>query len=113
MPICDGIEACKRIRLLEGKRKVPTSLPGTFLQRVCSVPRCFIFSFAVVVALTADCQESTKQLCLSAGMNAFFAKPLKRSEFTQRRERTDRSNCLPHRRSSATVIYVLTSIGIV
>lgn len=31
-----------------------------------------------VVALSADCQESTKQLCLSAGMNAFFSKPLRR-----------------------------------
>ncbi|KAL5518690.1 CHK1 [Sanghuangporus vaninii] len=59
MPICDGIDACKRIRLLEGKHKVTTILP--------------------IVALTADCQESTKQLCLSAGMNAFFAKPLKKT----------------------------------
>lgn len=29
MPICDGIEACKRIRLLENKRKVSISLPST------------------------------------------------------------------------------------
>ena len=28
MPVCDGIEACKRIRLLEGKRKVPVTLPS-------------------------------------------------------------------------------------
>lgn len=58
MPICDGIDACKRIRLLEGRNKVTTTLP--------------------IVALSADCQESTKQLCLSAGMNAFFSKPLKK-----------------------------------
>jgi CheY-like chemotaxis protein len=34
-----------------------------------------------VVALSADCQDSTKMLCLSAGMNSFLSKPLKKSEF--------------------------------
>lgn len=28
MPICDGIEACKRIRLAESKRKVQILLPS-------------------------------------------------------------------------------------
>ncbi|PBL00451.1 histidine kinase [Armillaria gallica] len=60
MPICDGVEAAKRIRMLENKRKCQVMLP--------------------IVALSADCQESTKQLCLSAGMNAFFSKPLKKSD---------------------------------
>ncbi|KAH9850662.1 histidine kinase [Lenzites betulinus] len=60
MPICDGVEACKRVRIHEGKRKVPILLP--------------------IVALSADCQESTKQLCLSAGMNGFFSKPLKKND---------------------------------
>ncbi|KIP05676.1 hypothetical protein PHLGIDRAFT_128752 [Phlebiopsis gigantea 11061_1 CR5-6] len=60
MPICDGVEACKRIRLLESARRTGTLLP--------------------IVALSADCQESTKQLCLSAGMNAFLSKPLKRND---------------------------------
>ncbi|KAH9945631.1 histidine kinase [Amylocystis lapponica] len=60
MPICDGVEACKRVRILENKRKVPVSLP--------------------IVALSADCQESTKQLCLSAGMNVFLSKPLKKGD---------------------------------
>ncbi|KAI0757423.1 histidine kinase [Daedaleopsis nitida] len=60
MPICDGVEACKRLRILEGKRKVEIVLP--------------------IVALSADCQESTKQLCLSAGMNGFFSKPLKKND---------------------------------
>ncbi|KAF5392631.1 hypothetical protein D9757_002167 [Collybiopsis confluens] len=41
MPICDGVEASKKIRVLENKRKVPVMLP--------------------IVALSADCQESTKQ----------------------------------------------------
>ncbi|KAF5355680.1 hypothetical protein D9756_004007 [Leucocoprinus leucothites] len=60
MPVCDGVEAAKRLRLLESKRKAPILLP--------------------VVALSADCQEATKQLCLSAGMNAFFSKPLKKND---------------------------------
>ncbi|TCD66765.1 hypothetical protein EIP91_000956 [Steccherinum ochraceum] len=60
MPICDGVEACKRLRVLENKRRVPKTLP--------------------IVALSADCQESTKQLCLSAGMNAFLSKPLRKSD---------------------------------
>ncbi|KAJ2919335.1 hypothetical protein MD484_g1075, partial [Candolleomyces efflorescens] len=60
MPICDGVEAAKRIRVLERKRKVPVILP--------------------IVALSADCQESTKQLCLSAGMNFFLSKPLRKNE---------------------------------
>ncbi|OSX67898.1 hypothetical protein POSPLADRAFT_1043081 [Postia placenta MAD-698-R-SB12] len=60
MPICDGVEASKRLRIMENKRRVPMVLP--------------------IIALSADCQESTKQLCLSAGMNAFFSKPLKKGD---------------------------------
>ncbi|KAF7367339.1 Histidine kinase [Mycena sanguinolenta] len=60
MPVCDGVEAAKRLRHLEEKRKTTISLP--------------------IIALSADCQESTKQLCLSAGMNAFFSKPLRKSD---------------------------------
>lgn len=60
MPVCDGVEAAKRLRSLENRRKVPEFLP--------------------VVALSADCQESTKMLCLSAGMNSFLSKPLKKSD---------------------------------
>ncbi|KAI1786301.1 histidine kinase [Ganoderma leucocontextum] len=60
MPICDGVEACKRLRVLEGKRRVPVPLP--------------------IVALSADCQESTKQLCLSSGMNGFLSKPLRKTD---------------------------------
>ncbi|KAF8912937.1 dual-domain HisK/Mak2 protein kinase [Gymnopilus junonius] len=60
MPICDGVEAAKRLRDLERKLNAPVMLP--------------------IVALSADCQDSTKQLCLSAGMNAFFSKPLKKND---------------------------------
>ncbi|KAH9921391.1 histidine kinase [Fomitopsis serialis] len=60
MPICDGVEACKRLRVMENRRKLPVQLP--------------------IVALSADAQESTKQLCLSSGMNGFFTKPMKRGD---------------------------------
>ncbi|EPS99596.1 hypothetical protein FOMPIDRAFT_1147208 [Fomitopsis schrenkii] len=60
MPICDGVEACKRIRIMENRRRVPVQLP--------------------IVALSADAQESTKQLCLSSGMNGFFTKPMKKGD---------------------------------
>ncbi|KZT67653.1 histidine kinase [Daedalea quercina L-15889] len=60
MPICDGVEACKRLRVTENKRRLPIQLP--------------------IVALSADAQESTKQLCLSSGMNGFFTKPMKRGD---------------------------------
>ncbi|KAF4623556.1 hypothetical protein D9613_002054 [Agrocybe pediades] len=62
MPICDGVEAAKRLRHLEQKKNVQVILP--------------------IVALSADCQDSTKQLCLNAGMNMFFSKPLKKSDLT-------------------------------
>jgi len=31
----------------------------------------------LVIALSADCQESSKELCLSAGMNGFLTKPMR------------------------------------
>ncbi|EGO28466.1 STKc type histidine kinase [Serpula lacrymans var. lacrymans S7.9] len=60
MPVCDGVEAAKRIRMLESRMKTPVLLP--------------------IVALSADCQESTKRLCLNAGMNVFFSKPLRKGD---------------------------------
>ena len=77
MPICDGVEATKLLRLLETQRKAHISLPSTSIYRrsqIHELTNCFI-----VVALSADTQETTKQLCLSAGMNAFLSKPLKKS----------------------------------
>lgn len=78
MPICDGVEATKRLRVLESKRKVHASLPGTLISSYFTTK--LLTAFSPVVALSADCQESTKQLCLSAGMNAFFSKPLRKGQ---------------------------------
>ena len=77
MPICDGVEACKRVRVLENKRRAPILLPSMLFSFCCSHS---LTIYSLVVALSADCQESTKQLCLSAGMNSFLSKPLKRSQ---------------------------------
>jgi len=60
MPLCDGVEATKRLRILERQSKVSVELP--------------------IVALSADCQEQTRKFCLSAGMNNFFSKPLKNGD---------------------------------
>ena len=76
MPICDGVEACKRVRVLENKRRAPILLPSKSYGHIFHER---ILTLQSVVALSADCQESTKQLCLSAGMNSFLSKPLKKS----------------------------------
>ena len=78
MPVCDGVEAAKRLRVLENKSKSPIILPSRLLQNTDHTDT-LMTGILPVVALSADCQESTKQLCLSAGMNAFFSKPLKKS----------------------------------
>ncbi|VDC01932.1 unnamed protein product [Peniophora sp. CBMAI 1063] len=62
MPVCDGVEAAKRLRVLESRRKIPKEL------------------LLPIVALSADAQDSTKRLCLSAGMNDFLSKPLRRPD---------------------------------
>lgn len=49
------------------------------ITRIVMFPHNADYLNSQVVALSADCQESTKQLCLSAGMNAFLSKPLKKS----------------------------------
>lgn len=76
MPICDGVEAAKRLRALERQRNVSVNLPSKIFQAFLFL----ILISASVVALSADCQDSTKQLCLSAGMDAFLSKPLKKSK---------------------------------
>ena len=80
MPVCDGVEAAKRLRSLENRRKVSEFLPGEFLLHSIISNNANYDVSPKVVALSADCQESTKMLCLSAGMNSFLSKPLKKSE---------------------------------
>jgi CheY-like chemotaxis protein len=81
MPVCDGVEAAKRIRLLENRRKVSELLPGKCFEYISIKNGSDDYvHLNQVVALSADCQESTKMLCLSAGMNLFLSKPLRKSE---------------------------------
>ena len=58
MPVMDGIEACRQLRLLK-----PGGLP--------------------IVALTANALERERERCLEAGMDAFLTKP---TTVTQLRE---------------------------
>ncbi|KAG2173042.1 hypothetical protein INT44_007015, partial [Umbelopsis vinacea] len=63
MPICDGVEATKRIRHTEKtsdrKRKLP------------------------IIALTADVQQTARDVCSSAGMNGYLTKPLNQNSLAE------------------------------
>ena len=79
MPICDGVEASKRIRALEVERGYDILLPSMSPVILSRNVHAHALRFKVI-ALTADCQESTKQLCLNAGMDAFLSKPANKTE---------------------------------
>jgi hypothetical protein len=62
-----------------GNQAKITSTPAEYV-RLPTISIMLLISIPLVIALSADCQESTKHLCLSAGMDAFFSKPLKKSQ---------------------------------
>ncbi|ODQ54724.1 hypothetical protein SAICODRAFT_53827 [Saitoella complicata NRRL Y-17804] len=56
MPLCDGVEATRRIRKIERENEYEMIIP--------------------IIALTADIQQSAKESCLEAGMTKYLTKPL-------------------------------------
>ena len=79
MPICDGVEAARRIRAVEAERGYDPLLPS---EHILAMFLGYSYSRVPfqVIALSADCQESTKQLCLNAGMDAFLSKPANKTQ---------------------------------
>jgi len=55
MPVMDGIEATRQIRLVED-------------------------NYVPIIALTANAQDSVEEACFAAGMDAFLTKPINRAE---------------------------------
>lgn len=85
MPKCDGVAATKRIREIEKEQGREIRFP--------------------IVALTADVQESAKQICLNAGMDGYLTKPLNQKVLAE----SLRTYCLvPPSASNETVTIVTT-----
>ncbi|KAI8987483.1 hypothetical protein BDF20DRAFT_850535 [Mycotypha africana] len=78
MPKCDGVAATKQIREIEKEEGRTYRFP--------------------IVALTADVQESAKQICISAGMDGYLTKPLNQKVLAE----ALRTYCHPRTTSSST-----------
>ncbi|WP_428407426.1 response regulator [Hyphococcus sp.] len=64
MPVMDGLEATRKIRMLERKRGADKRTP--------------------IVAITAHIKPADQHLCINAGMNDYLSKPLKKDDLTKR-----------------------------
>jgi signal transduction histidine kinase/DNA-binding response OmpR family regulator len=60
MPILDGFEATKKIRIIERENSKKNPIP--------------------IIALTANISDKDKKLCFDAGMDDFLTKPIRRDE---------------------------------
>ena len=61
MPVMDGLEACRRIRILEQGRR----------EHVC------------IYAMTAQASSESEQQCLEAGMDGHIAKPIEAEDLVK------------------------------
>ncbi len=80
MPVMDGIEATRRIRMLAGEAG--------------GVP---------IIAISADVMPETTRTCLSAGMNAMLAKPIERDALVATLRRLELQRYRPVAREPAAV----------
>ena len=72
MPEMDGLEATKRIRLME--RDLPETRTATDLQQEQPKKRI------PIIAMTAHAMKGDREMCLKAGMDDYLTKPIKRDQ---------------------------------
>ncbi|KAI9314994.1 hypothetical protein BX666DRAFT_1965528 [Dichotomocladium elegans] len=70
MPKCDGVEATKKIRALEEARK---GKKDSTRSRSIAEEESRRFP---ILALTADIQDSAREICIRAGMDGYLTKPM-------------------------------------
>jgi CheY-like chemotaxis protein len=70
MPVMDGIEATRRIRMLSGEAGATP-----------------------IIAISADVTPETTRTCLAAGMNAMLAKPIERDTLVATLRRLELQRC--------------------
>jgi CheY-like chemotaxis protein len=93
MPELDGLSATQIIRDFEAGREVAHEMDAAIHRELAEKLKG---GHIRIVAMTAHAMEDDKQLCLTAGMDAYITKPLQhdtleevfRSEFKSRREAT-------------------------
>ena len=75
MPVIDGLEACRRIRQIESSRyESARNEHGESYGRPAPIP---------IIALTANAMAKDRDECLSAGMNDYLSKPLRKGQLLE------------------------------
>lgn len=84
MPVMDGIEATRRIRMLPGEAGVTP-----------------------IIAISADVMPETTRTCLAAGMNAILSKPIERDALVATLRRLEVQRYRPQAREPAPVSHTV------
>ncbi|TVR86315.1 MAG: response regulator [Spirochaetaceae bacterium] len=75
MPVIDGLEACRRIRQIEASRlEAARNEHRESADRHRPIP---------IIALTANAMAKDREECLSAGMNDYLSKPLRKGQLLE------------------------------